>query len=270
MLIKLKDIPEDLEDILDEDEICCGSFSNEFDKAMLENKFFEIGGTRRSHRIITSKAKDLTVEQLICVLTGMTLTQLQIEEERIEKENEINNLVKLAEKHNFILAKKQPLFKDLLKSHQEFMALLRDKVEEFSKQTGRYNAFKENSCNFYTIEEKNGKIHINVEDGEDEYNYEFSIAEITHSESDLELKKLYDTSKTLSKKLNEEKFNLNEYKKSAETFKKLNDIHGVQGSNIDIVKYEQTIKKFNDTIKLLEKQLKEVEENISIKINDSI
>lgn len=269
MLIKLKDIPEDLEDILDEDEICCGSFSNEFDKAMLENKFFEVGGTRRSHRIITSKAKNLTVEQLICALTGMTPTQLQIEEERIETENEMNNLVKLAEKHNFTLTKKQHSFKDLLKSHQEFMKLLRDKVEEFSKQTGRHNAFKENDCNFYTIEEKNGKIQINVEDGEDEYNYEFSIAEITNSESDLELKKLYDSLKTLSTQIREEKFNLNQYKQSAENFKRLNDIHGVQGSNIDIVKYEQTIKKFNDTISSLEKQLKEVEENISIRL-DSI
>jgi len=30
---------------------------------------------------------------------------------------------------------------------------------------------------------------------------------------------LYDSSKTLSKQLNEEKFNLNEYRKSAENFK---------------------------------------------------
>jgi len=179
MLIKLKDIPEDLEDILDEDEICCGSFSHEFDKVMLENKLFERGDTRQSHRIITSKAKALSIEEIIFVLTGLNSKQLQIEEEKIKTEREMNYLVQLAEKYNFTLSKKQHSFKELLKYHQKFMVLLRDKVEEFSKQTGRFNAFKENSCNFYTIKEKNGKIHINVEDGEDEYNYDFDIAEIT-------------------------------------------------------------------------------------------
>lgn len=61
MSIKLKYIPDNLEEILQSDEIICCTISNVFDNAMLENRFFEYDFERRyTHRIITSKTKHCT------------------------------------------------------------------------------------------------------------------------------------------------------------------------------------------------------------------
>ena len=103
MKLQISDIPEDLEDILDEYEICCGAFSGKFDKAMLENKFFDYGSERRSHRIITSKARALTTEQVICALTGLTEEQLKTEREKILREIDIAEMFRIADKYGFQL-----------------------------------------------------------------------------------------------------------------------------------------------------------------------
>lgn len=107
MLIKLNEIPDDLDDILCEDAICCGTFSQEFDKAMLVNKFFEHGSFRRSKRIITSKAKELGVDGIISVLTGLTIDDIKnirIEELKVADIVEMN---RIADKYGFKIIKKR-------------------------------------------------------------------------------------------------------------------------------------------------------------------
>lgn len=69
--INLTDIPYDLEEILEEREISFSEAGSLFDEAMLRNNLFEYGGTRRSHRFITDKAKKLDYYDVIEKLTDL-------------------------------------------------------------------------------------------------------------------------------------------------------------------------------------------------------
>jgi len=68
----MEQIPDDLFEIIEEDEIMCGTFSHSFDKKMIDEKLFEYGSYRRSHRIITKKTKSLTEYEIIEILTGLS------------------------------------------------------------------------------------------------------------------------------------------------------------------------------------------------------
>jgi len=97
----VKDIPYDLEEMLEEDEIICGTFSDEFDNAMIENGFFECGFTRRSHRIITEKAKKLSLNEVKAILLNTSVNEIE-KQDRIElRKYEINQMFEIAEKYGF-------------------------------------------------------------------------------------------------------------------------------------------------------------------------
>lgn len=103
MIINFKNIPYDLEEMLDSGEHCCGSYSDSFDKLMLENKFFEYGGTRRSHRVISDEAKELGYWGVVKVLTGKTKNEILTEIEQEIKEKDIKKIFETAKKYNYII-----------------------------------------------------------------------------------------------------------------------------------------------------------------------
>lgn len=68
-IIDLKKIPEDIEEYYDEyDFLYTGG--QEFDDIMIERGYFDYGGTRRSHRYITDKFKNMLLVDLLNDLTG--------------------------------------------------------------------------------------------------------------------------------------------------------------------------------------------------------
>lgn len=105
MKINLNDIPCDLEEILEEDEIMCGSFSEKFDKAMLENGLFEYGSLRRSHRHITEKAKTLGYLGVISLLTGLTVECIEFFQNEEKMTSELNTMFSIAKKYGYKVEK---------------------------------------------------------------------------------------------------------------------------------------------------------------------
>lgn len=103
-LIKFSDIPEDIDEYYDLDDILYqGSY--DFDTAMIENGYFEYGGTRRSHRCITDKFKNCNYNDFVKDLTGIENVQEFIKKQTEEKE--LKTLFDLAKKYNFQVT---PLF----------------------------------------------------------------------------------------------------------------------------------------------------------------
>jgi len=96
-----KDIPYDLDEILEEDEIMRGTFSDEFDNAMFMHGFFERGFSRRSHRIITEKAKKLSVNKVRAVLLNTTVDEIEKQDNKELREYEIKQMFEIAEKYGF-------------------------------------------------------------------------------------------------------------------------------------------------------------------------
>ena len=96
----LSDIPYDLEEIIEEDEFICGTFSDKFDKAMLDSGYFDYGSTRRSHRIITDKAKSKSVNEIKASLLEITVQELEEIEDLIIREYDLKVLHYLAKKYN--------------------------------------------------------------------------------------------------------------------------------------------------------------------------
>lgn len=92
-ILKESDIPSDLEEYFDHDDIMFYGYGDKFDSAMLERGFFDHGIIRRSHRVITDKFKSLTLEEIKNSLLGLNTIGMP---EEIIKSNykrlmEINN-----------------------------------------------------------------------------------------------------------------------------------------------------------------------------------
>jgi len=105
--MKLEELPYDLDELLEEDEHILGTYSEKFDKAMLDNGLFEYGTLRRSHRIITDKCRDLGYWGVIEILTGLSeeeVNQYFLEQSKNER---IEDMKKTAEEFSYILTKKE-------------------------------------------------------------------------------------------------------------------------------------------------------------------
>lgn len=94
--LDLKYVPEDFYEYWDCSDILYQD-NDYFDDAMLKAGLFELGGTRRSHRIITKKLKELTVDEAIQKLTGLSHEEIlkiheqeQFDVDMIELDNIIN------------------------------------------------------------------------------------------------------------------------------------------------------------------------------------
>ena len=85
-ILKKSDIPNDLEDYFDNDDIMFYDCNNSFDLAMLERGFFECGIIRRSHRIITDKFKSFTIKEIIDSLLGLNDIGMPIEKVKTKYE----------------------------------------------------------------------------------------------------------------------------------------------------------------------------------------
>lgn len=102
--LDLKYIPEDFyeywecTDILYQDNVY-------FDDAMLKTGFFECGGTRRSHRIVTSKLKNLTVDEAIEELTGLSHEEILKLHEQEQLDEDMRELDRLIQKYGLQLIK---------------------------------------------------------------------------------------------------------------------------------------------------------------------
>jgi len=105
MIIDYKEIPSDLDEMIEEGEFVHGNFSKDFEDAMFYHKLMEYGTYRRSHRIITDKCIKLGTSKVISLLTGKTSSELsaQILDE-INKE-EIENMKLTAKKFGYTLTK---------------------------------------------------------------------------------------------------------------------------------------------------------------------
>lgn len=96
--LDLKYIPEDFyeywecTDILYQDNVY-------FDDAMLKTGFFECVGTRRSHRIVTSKLKNLTVDEAIEELTGLSHEEILKLHEQEQLDEDMRELDRLIQKY---------------------------------------------------------------------------------------------------------------------------------------------------------------------------
>lgn len=104
-MIWLKDIPDDLSEMLYEDDIMYTG-STTFDKAMIENEFFNYGSIRRSHRVITKKAKDAGYFGIVETLTGLTEEDVRSIWADEVNERDYNTLIELAERYGYDLVKR--------------------------------------------------------------------------------------------------------------------------------------------------------------------
>jgi len=105
--MKLEELPYDLYELIDEDEHILGTYSEKFDKVMIDNGLFEYGTLRRSHRIITDKCRDLGYWGVIEILTGLSkeeVNQYFLEQSKNER---IEDMKKTAEEFGYILTKKE-------------------------------------------------------------------------------------------------------------------------------------------------------------------
>lgn len=105
-MIDIKYIPEDLADYYDHDDI---SYQDNaiFDDAMINAGFFTYGGTRRSHRCITSKFHHTGYYDVISILTGLTEDEIKAKHQEQLQQEELKELYALAEKYNFTVVKKE-------------------------------------------------------------------------------------------------------------------------------------------------------------------
>lgn len=85
-IVKEIDIPSDLEDYFDNDDIMLYSCGDKFDLAMIERGFFECGIVRRSHRVITDFFKSLTIEEIKNSLLGLNDIGMPIEKVKTKYE----------------------------------------------------------------------------------------------------------------------------------------------------------------------------------------
>lgn len=63
-VVKESDIPSDIEEYYEHDDIMFYECDGIFDKAMIERKFFDYGIIRRSHRVITDLFKETPIEEV--------------------------------------------------------------------------------------------------------------------------------------------------------------------------------------------------------------
>ena len=78
LFVNISDIPEDIDDYYDNNEILYTG-SKKFDDIMIDRGYFEYGGTRRSHRHLTKKFNNTTITELINDLTGADIRDTNIE-----------------------------------------------------------------------------------------------------------------------------------------------------------------------------------------------
>ncbi len=104
-MLPFRDIPEDLEEMLYEEDIMCGTFSNAFDKAMLDNGLFEYGSLRRSHRHITKKSQELGYLGVISLLTGLTIECIEFFQNEEKMNIELDEMFAIAKKYGYKVEK---------------------------------------------------------------------------------------------------------------------------------------------------------------------
>ncbi len=103
MIISPNDIPYDLEELLFERDVSITDIDSNFDIAMIELGLFEYGGTRRSHRLITSKATDLGIDGVIELLTGIPISKFNEKQMEINKNLDIEKMFKLAKALDYVI-----------------------------------------------------------------------------------------------------------------------------------------------------------------------
>ena len=107
--MKLEELPYDLDELIEEDEHILGTYSEKFDKVMIDNGLFEYGTVRRSHRIITNKCRELGYYGVIEILTGLSKEEVKQYFFEQSKKERIQEMKKTAEEFGYILTKKNIL-----------------------------------------------------------------------------------------------------------------------------------------------------------------
>lgn len=104
-MIDIKYIPEDLQDYYEYDDISYQG-NQLFDDEMIKAGFFSYGGVRRSHRRITSKFHKTDYYEVISILTGLNVEEIKEKEQQKITIQELQELNNLADKHGYVLVKK--------------------------------------------------------------------------------------------------------------------------------------------------------------------
>jgi len=105
MIISFRDIPDDLEEMIDAGEFCCSSYSDNFEKCMFFHNLMKQGNTRRSHRIITQKCKDIGVDGTIELLTGKSMKSIIKKQNKKTNKKRIKEMFKIAKEFGYELKK---------------------------------------------------------------------------------------------------------------------------------------------------------------------
>jgi len=100
-LVKLNEIPYDLDDLLDSNGEIQLNCSPSFEFAMMFYGYLEYGYSRRSARIITSKAKKAGVDRVVEKLVKKSTQEIQKEKDDDLRIREIAELHRLASKYNY-------------------------------------------------------------------------------------------------------------------------------------------------------------------------
>jgi len=104
--ISFKDIPDDLEEMIDEGEFVHGNFSKNFEEAMFYHELMAHGSSRRSHRIITDKSIDLGLWGTIELLTGKTKEDIENTQKEELTKNEIKKMFSTAREYGYVIIEK--------------------------------------------------------------------------------------------------------------------------------------------------------------------
>lgn len=152
-MLELKEIPYDLEELLDADDIMYMD-SKRFEDAMLSHGLFECGSIRRSHRIVTEKAKKLGYFGVIELLTGLSEEAVNAVWAEETKADDIKKLNELAEQYGYSLI---PIVNDA-----KDLERLRDIVNdcEIQKQEDEYGHWVEYYDNLDDVIERPDSYRI--------------------------------------------------------------------------------------------------------------
>jgi hypothetical protein len=105
MILTWDEIPDDLEDMLEEGEFrYIGPVK--FKKAMLMHGFFDYAGLSRSHIVVTDKADKAGSDGIIEALTGISMEEHQARFKKEREEKELADMFRTAKKHGYIVTKK--------------------------------------------------------------------------------------------------------------------------------------------------------------------
>lgn len=104
MIITWDDIPDDLEEMLNEGEFrYTGPLK--FEEAMIAHGFFDYGGFSRSHRVVTKKADEAEFEGIVEALTGKTMEEHRARFAKESKQKAIDNMFETAIEYGYQITK---------------------------------------------------------------------------------------------------------------------------------------------------------------------